>query len=818
MKQRSTNGFPASFRRKEPTLAAWCLIAFGTAAAAVGVAGCTGDSGNGMPSVYEQAVLGARSKAIITVDGYQFRDLNADGKLDPYEDWRLSAEVRAADLAGKMTLDEKAGMMMIDTANSGCGGQVVAGTFTNVESYIKNQNMTRFILRNNITATPVCDPVASVNSMSGGQVSPLEIATYTNKVQELREATRLGIPTLFKSNARNHIDPDARAGINEAAGAFTAFPKEAGLAAAALGAQAEATGTMPTDGDMSIIRSYTGVMAQEWKAIGLRGMYGYMADLSTDPRWYRVHETFTQSADLNANIIRTLVQNLQGQTISEGTSLSPKSAVALTIKHFPGGGPQELGLDPHYSHGKEQVYSNGGANLAYHLKPFQAAIEAGVSSIMPYYGIPTAGRDASGKSIPATYEGVTYPLTGFAFTREIVTGLLRDKLGFKGYVNSDTGIINDRAWGLEGKTVPERVALAINGGTEILSGFHDKQTIVDLVKQGLVSEARVDEAVKRLLKEQFQLGLFENPYVDASKAAGLIGTDASRAVALDIQRKSVVLLQNQDQGAGSKTLPLKAASKVYIIGDFTKANVEKYGYTVTDGNVPVDGKRPSAAGHDYALISVTALANTSVASAAKTKVSAYLSQSDDPTSGGMTFVNPLTGRKWGESDRCMDVTGALYSETRAALQKGIAPLDFTNGWPSCLDNTLMFGGVFPWEASNLAFSAMDASRSWLVKPSLSDIQAIMNEVGAKKVVLAIYFRQPFVLDDASGMKNAGALVAHFAVSDTALLDVLSGKVRPKGRMPFALANNANAIRNKVSDVAGYPAADTLYPFGYGLSW
>ena len=401
---------------------------------------------------------------------------------------------------------------------------------------------------------------------------------------------------------------------------------------------------------------------------------------------------------------------------------------------------------------------------------------------MPYYGLP----------VDVTYEGVKLDPVGMAFSKQIVTDLLRGKLGFKGYVNSDTGIINDRAWGLELKTVPERVATAINGGTEVLSGFHVNQTIVDLVKQGLVSEARVNEAVKRLLKEQFQLGLFENPYVDATKAAGIIGSDANRAIAMDTQRKSIVLLQNQEQTTGVKALPLKASAKVYIMGDFTKANVEKYGYTVTDGNVLVNDVRPSAAGHDYALISITALANTSITSTYK---------SDDPATGlNPDHLKPTTGKPYGSEDRCV-ATDAYADPVK-----------------TCLDNGLVFGGVFPWEANNLSVTTMAASQSWRIKPSLSDIQAVMTEVGPQNTILHIYFRHAFVLDDASGLKDAGAIVAGFGVSDTALLDVLSGKFKPQGKMPFALANNLQAIIDNEPDVPGYPEQDTLYPFGFGLTY
>lgn len=735
----------------------------------------------GIDNSIAQPVINVQVKSVLTVEGKQFKDSNGNGQLDKYEDWRRSVDQRVDDLVGKMTLEEKVGLMLINTLNSDAGGAVSQTAF----DYINKQKMSRFVFRNVVTATP-----------TAGQVTPEQAAKFTNAVQAMTEATRLGIPAVFKSNARNHYEKDPRFGISEAAGAFTEFPKEAGLASASLGA-----------GDMSLMKNFATVMGDEWKSIGLRGMYGYMADLSTEPRWYRVHETFTEDADLNASIMKTLVQTLQGPTVKDGTSVNPNSAVALTLKHFPGGGPQEGGFDPHYAHGKNQVYPGG--NFGYHLKPFMAAMEAGVSAVMPYYGVP----------INVTYEGVTYDQTGMAFSKQIVTDLLRGKLGFKGYVNSDTGIINDRAWGLEKNTVAERVAAALNGGTETLSGFSTNKTIMDLVTAGLVTEARVTEAAKRLLKEQFQLGLFENAYVDSSKAAGIIGSDANRVVGMDIQRKSIALLQNQDQAAGGKTLPLQAGAKIYTMG-LAKADVEKYGYTVTDGeknaatgaSLPTDATtgdvvgRPSAVGSDYAVIRVEVSNNKLVPGTNTRYTSTY--KSDDPATGGR--INPATGKSWGSEDRC--VAKADYS--------------VEDSTKACLDNGLGFGGSFPWENGMMSFTEMAAAQSWKISPSLADIQKVMQEVGdPKKVVLSIYFRQPYVLDDASGLKNAGAIVAGFGVSNTALLDVLSGKVlatgaafKPQGKLPFALANNSKAIVDNQPDVPGYPAKDTLYPFGFGLSY
>ena len=182
-------------------------------------------------------------------------------------------------------------------------------------------------------------------------------------------------------------------------------------------------------------------------------------------------------------------------------------------------------------------------------------------------------------------------------------------------------------------------------------------------------------------------------------------------------------------------------------------------------------------------------------------------KSDDAATGGR--INPLTGKTWGSSDRC--VSKSDYSAEDA--QK------------ACLDNGLGFGGSFPWESGMLSFSEMANSDSWLISPSLDQIKDVMAEVGADRTVLSVYFRQPYVLDDASGLKAAGAIVAGFGVSNTALLDVLSGKIlaggqtiSPQGKLPFALANNSKAIVDNQPDVPGYPEKDTLFPYGFGLRY
>lgn len=738
-----------------------------------------------------QPEIETRAKKIITVKGLRFKDLNANGRIEAYEDWRLPAQKRAADLVRRMTLAEKAGMMLIATNNPDCGG----GISDRERDLIDTQKMTRFILRAKVnTQAPDCSVKLTGFALRGGYPqTPSQMAGFTNAVQERLEAGRLGIPAVFKDNARNHVEVNPMFGIAAGAGAFTEFPKEAGLAAAALGAGAPVTpdGAIPKNlkGDMSIIRDFTGVMSEEWKAIGLRGMYGYMADLTTEPRWARAHETFTEDADLMTGIIGELVTGLQGQVRRDGTSLSPKSAVALTIKHFPGGGPQEMGWDPHYTFGKNQIYTDktGQYGFGYHLKPFRAAINGGVASIMPYYGVP----------IGVTYQGVKYDEFGMAFSKQIVTDLLRKKLGFKGYVNSDSGVIESRGWGLEsyrdnpatGKPYgpAERTAIAIKSGSDVLSEFSVNKTITDLVSQGLLDERKhIDPAVMRLLTEQFQLGLFENPYVDADAATAKIGKPENRALGLDVQRKSVVLLQNRNN-----LLPLKPGAKVFSMG-FRAEDVATQGFAISN----------TAAGSDAVLIKVMI-----------SNAGARNYKSNDPTTGGKAvapefpLTDPRTGKRqttWGAQDPC------VYEPDAPKMAE--SP-------DGCLDSGLIFGGAFPWESNLLALSDIAKAESWTMTPSLAEIQTAMHESGDPgKVVISIYFRNPYVLDEASGVKSAGALIATFGVSDQAQLDVISGNAKPQGRLPFALPRSTKSVLEQHPDAPGYAETKdgALFLYGYGL--
>ena len=672
----------------------------------------------------------ARSIELLYDEGLPFRDLNKNGEIDTYEDWRQPVEARVADLLSQMTLEEKAGMLMIDQLNADGGGRVPELA----DALVNGAQMRRFIFRNTITNSP---SEAGHHPFFGAQLTPYETAQFTNAIQELCESTRLGIPALFKSNPRNHFEEGWMGGLDATVGAFSAWPKEAGLAATR---------------DLDLIGEFSRAVAREWVAVGIRGMYGYCLDLSTEPRWFRITETFAEDAGLVSEIATVLVKGIQGDELDH-------RSVAVTMKHFPGGGPQEGGSDPHFPFGKHQTYPSD--NFEYHLQPFIAAIEAGVSSIMPYYGVPVGQR-----YLPND--------VGMSFSKGIVTELLRERLGFEGNVNSDTAIATTMPWGVEDKSVGERVAMAINAGVDVLSGFSDHGQMLENIHEGLISEERVDEAVTRLLTEQFKLGLFENPFVDSNRAGYILGDRITQLKAEAAQRRAVVVLQNSNE-----LLPLEMPSPKPQPNMFAALGMH------TDGKVDEPVGDPISR-------------------------QIYVMGLDADVVGGPA---------WNEFEVVSGDYDAENGETRPPVPEGTdyAVIRVVVG------NRSKVGGGFlpvpdPEELDLIAFSDMEASDSWVVRPSLSDIEDVMSEIGAERTVLAIRFRQPFALDEESGIRDAGAILATFGVSDAALMDVLTGKVKPEAKLPFALAESAEAILRQDSDAPGYAEEDLLYPFGFGLGY
>ncbi len=479
-----------------------------------------------------QPNLGYRTAKILKKNGLEFKDLNQNGKIDKYEDWRLPIETRVQDLVSKMTIEEKVGFMLISTSR-------LAGDFSfqqnapkteitsgfNEEDLVQSMNMFSkkplpYVMLSAAGTTKGVTKNHLRHFILRANTSAKVLAEWANNLQALCENSHLGIPAIIASNPRNHITVDASIGLSVGTTVFSKWPGELGLAAMR---------------DLKLTREFADIARQEWAAIGLRKGYQYMADLATEPRWQRIEGTFGEDANLVADMTREVVLGFQG------TKLGEKS-VALTTKHFPGGGPQVEGQDPHFDWGKDQHYP--GNMFDYHLKPFQAAIDAGTSSIMPYYAKPI---------------GTKYEEIAFAYNKAIIKDLLRTKMGFKGIINSDTGPIEMMPWGVENLTILQRYQKAIDCGVDIFSGSADPTLLLETVKKGMVSEARINESVTRLLREKFALKLFENPYVDVAEAEKIVGNANFQKRADLAMRKSIVLLRNQ-----AKTLPIAPNTKVYF--------------------------------------------------------------------------------------------------------------------------------------------------------------------------------------------------------------------------------------------------------------
>ncbi|MFK7948304.1 MAG: glycoside hydrolase family 3 protein, partial [Saprospiraceae bacterium] len=458
-----------------------------------------------------------KSQVLLEKDGVTFRDLNGNEKLDIYEDVSQPIEARIDDLLSQMTLEEKAGMMFINGAPVSedakpDGKEGLEGPASRMASVVENMNnlkMTHF----NIWSIPA---------------DPNIFAKWYNNTQLVAEKTRLGIPITIASDPRHHFSNTI---FSLSAKGFAQFCEMPGFAAI---------------GDEKLVSEFANIVREEYLAVGIREALHPQIDLATEPRWSRISGNFSEDAELTARLVKPYIVGLQGEALSNG--------VACMTKHFPGGGPQKEGLDPHFSFQKGQIYP--GDNFDYHLIPFEAAFEVNTAAIMPYYGVPTDQTDEN---------------VAMAYNKTIITTLLREKYNYDGVVCTDWGLITDRpmgpdvvwkarAWGVEDLGAAERALKIIEAGCDQFGGENRPELIVQLVKEGKLTEERIDVSIKRLLKQKFELGLFDNPFVDETKVDEIVGSEASRALGEKTQKISMTLLKNDNS-----TLPLEQKKfKVYI--------------------------------------------------------------------------------------------------------------------------------------------------------------------------------------------------------------------------------------------------------------
>ena len=512
--------------------------------ATLALAACGNDT---VSEAYTQPVFGATTFNLVKVDGYTFKDMNRNGKIDPYEDWRLSAEARADDLLSRMTLDEKAGLMMHGTAPTvsdpsgiGLGG---AYDLAALQDLVVKQYVNTFITR-----------------MAGDTAN---MAAQYNKLQALSETSRHGIPVSISTDPRHHFQYTV--GASAGTKGFSQWPETLGLAAI---------------GDDALVRRFGDIARQEYLAVGITQALSPQADLATEPRWSRINGTFGEEADLAKRMVQHYIEGFQ----DGNTGLHDGSVVAV-VKHWVGYGATKEGFDGHNYYGRYMTYP--GNNFAYHVKPFEGAFAARAASVMPTYALPDGN---------ITIAGITLEQVAAGFSKTLLTDLLRGKYGFEGVILSDWGITSDcdancrngtppgvapsfigfgTPWGMEDATKAERYVKAVTAGMDQFGGVTEAPYLTQAVQRGQLTEARINASARRILVQKFKQGLFEHPFVDAAKAAATVGKADFVEAGLDAQRRSLVLLENKD-----KVLPLAATvKKVYLYG-IDAAVAKQYGYTV----------------------------------------------------------------------------------------------------------------------------------------------------------------------------------------------------------------------------------------------
>lgn len=520
------------------------------------------------------AIITTVSRKIIRKDGLYFKDLDGSGKLKAYDDWRLSPRKRAEEYVKVLTVKEKIAQLFISDWRVGKYMQAYPSHKAIMD---ESGLLDEADFREKTIFGEQCLPGTSVmlkkwfnrHLIIRANPSVEDLTDWLNQLQAVAEQCDHFIPVEVASNSRNE-NGEAVFGMNDASGVFATYPGTLGIAAAIRGS------------DISIIDDFADAIRKEWNACGLRKGYMYMADIVSDPRWQRTYGTFGEDPELTEEIFSHIIPRIQGSKYG----VTP-DGIAMTVKHFPGGGARENGFDPHYKMGQWNVYGTNDSLKKYHLRTFRPAIEFNASSIMPYYAKPS--KDKSAIQMDLNGNEIDMQPYGFAYNRPFLQDLLRDQMGFKGYVNSDTGITHNMSWGVEMLDIPERIGFAItHAGVDLISGLFDNNDGLEAYERAqngyydnhpvpngftpdqlVLTEDSLNRAVTRTLTEMFALGMFDNPFRSVSEAVNIVSAKSDWEKAMDVHRKSIVLLKNDG------TLPLssnKLSGKTFYAECFCKDN------------------------------------------------------------------------------------------------------------------------------------------------------------------------------------------------------------------------------------------------------
>jgi len=702
---------------------------------------------------------------LITKDRYAFKDLNKDGVLDTYEDWRLPADERAVDLAKKMSIEQIAGLMLYSRHQSIPAGVSFSGPVTYegksyAESGAKPSDLSdpqrKFLIEDNLRHVLI----TSIES-------PVIAATWNNNAQKMVESIGLGIPINISSDPRHGSDSYAEFNAG-AGGDISMWPGTLGIAASF---------------NPELMRQFGEIGSKEYRALGIATALSPQIDLGTEPRWSRFDGTMGEDPDLATDMARAYVDGFQTSNDKEGWGYQSVNAM---VKHWPGGGPEEGGRDGHFGYGAYAVYP--GNNLKGHLQPFTDGVlklegpTKMASAMMPYYTI-SVGQDS-----------LNGDMVGNGFNKYLITDLLRDKYGFEGVVCTDWGITGDvsavdrfqgKSWGVETMTVAERHYKVIEAGVDQFGGNNEMGPILEAYKMGVAEHGeeymrkRFETSAVRLLKNMFRVGLFENPYLDILETQSIVGNEKFMKAGYDAQLRSIVMLKNEN-----KILPMATKQKVYVPQRFVAAGRDWFGREIPEKlvspfNMEVVKRyfdlvdNPEQA--DFALVGI------------KSPDGGVGYDREDIKKGGNGYV-PIS----------LQYSSYTASNAREISLAGGSPLeDFTNR----------------------------TYKGKTVKARNSDDMKMVKEtkakMGDKPVIVVVKISKPMVFSEIES--SASSILIHMGVQDQALMDIITGKTEPSALLPFQMPIDMETVEAQFEDVPRdmNPYVDSegnIYDFAFGLNW
>jgi beta-glucosidase len=707
---------------------------------------------------------------LLSVNGLAFKDLNKNGKLDQYEDWRLPVDVRAKDLASKLSIEQIAGLMLYSSHQSlpARSGGYFAGTYNGKpykEGEVDPSDLTdqqkKFLQEDNLRHVLI----TTVKS-------PEIAAKWNNKLQAFCESVGFGIPANNSSDPRHGTK--ARAEFDAAAGGeISMWPSSLGMAASF---------------DPALVEKFGNIAATEYRALGITTALSPQIDIATEPRWNRFNGTFGESPSLSASMAQAYCDGFQTsfgtKEIANGWGFGSVNAM---VKHWPGGGSGEAGRDAHYAAGKFAVYP--GKNFMTHFIPFiNGAFKLkgktrSASAVMPYYTISWNQDTKNGENV------------GNSYNKFIVNDLLREKYGYDGVACTDWNIthnhtqmdnfVDGKPWGIENLTIAQRHYKVLMAGIDQFGGNNDAIPIIEAYQMGIKEHgetkmrARMEQSAVRLLRNIFKVGVFENPYVDVETTKSTVGKAEFMKAGYDAQLKSIVLLKNKN-----KSLPLAATKTVYVPKRFTAASRNFLGME-------------TPASTDYPV-------NMDI-------VKKYFKVTENPDEADFALVfiqNPVANMGYDKEDLKNGGNGYVP----ISLQYG----DYT---ATDARETSIAGGDPMEKSANRSYKNKSTKTANMTDLTL--VSDTKDKMKGKPVIVSVNTTNPMIFAEIE--QNSSAILLSFGVQEQAILETIAGKSEPSALLPMQMPASMSAVEKQAEDVpfdmeCHKDSEGNIYDFGFGMNW